>query len=399
MAAAAGATDTDDTTETSLLPGTYRILADDGKIEVPFEIFRGDIRFQCTVNGHRVHMLLDDGFMWDQLLFWGGPAVDSLGLAYDGEIEVGNDGTEKLASRTASGITVTFPGVEFTDQTAVVTPGSSGNSSMWRGSIGQISATFFRHFVVDINFDRMIITLIEPENFKYEGNGVAIGWQPLGFGPWSIPATLRIEDGRDISMKLLMDLGYNDQLQLVAGGEHGISLPEKRLPASLGFNIQGTETRGFVGRLSRIDIGGYRINDLIASFVPGEHGDHAVYEAMIGLGLLSRFNLVFDYNRQRLFVEPNNSFGTPFEYSMTGFEMKPTFQGYSIITTVHEQSPADEAGLRMGDKILRINGRKITDYDFFELSPMFKQEGKEIGLLIERDGKEREVSLVLRRVL
>ena len=38
-----------------------------------------------------------------------------------------------------------------------------------------------------------------------------------------------------------------------------------------------------------------------------------VIDMFVGLGLLSRFNLVFDYSRQRLFVEPNRRFHEPFE--------------------------------------------------------------------------------------
>jgi len=388
-----------DSMVTNPLPGAYKILTNDGKIEFPFEIFRGDIRFACKVNGRQVQMLLDDGFMWDQLLFWGSPDLDSLGLAYDGEIAVGDDKSEKLASKTASGITVAFPGVEFTEQTAVITPFSSRNSIMWRGSIGQISATLFKHFVVDINFDKMIITLTEPENFKYGGKGVEIPWEPLGFGPWSIPATLQMEDGCKISLKLMMDLGYNDQLQLAVGGESNITLPEKKLPASLGFNIQGVETRGFIGRLPQIDIGGYQIKDLITSFVAEEHSNQAVYEAMVGLGLLSRFNLVFDYHRQRLFIEPNHSFGEPFEYNMSGITTEMTLDGKCVIKNVHKFSPADKAGLQEGDIILKINDKMIKDYDFFDLHSLFKQKGMKINLLIGRDGMEMKVTLILRRVI
>jgi hypothetical protein len=34
---------------------------------------------------------------------------------------------------------------------------------------------------------------------------------------------------------------------------------------------------------------------------------------MIGLGLLSRFNLVFDASRNLLYVAPNSSFSDPFD--------------------------------------------------------------------------------------
>ena len=383
------------------LPGGYRLLPDEGPIKFPFEIFRGDIRFAAEVNGHPVHMLLDDGFMWDQLLFWGGPQVDSLGLDYDGEIAVGGgpDTTGQLLSRTASGITLRLPGVEFTDQAAVITPSASGTAGMWWGSIGQVSATFFKHFVVDINFDDMMITLIEPDKFEYHGKGAEISWRPLGFGPWSIPATLGLADGRSVSLDLLMDLGYNDRLQIAVNGEHGITVPEKALPISLGMNIQGVETLGHTGRLDRVYIGGYEIRDVVVEFVSEEHRDHTFHEAMIGLRLLSRFNLVFDYHRQRLFIEPNRTFGDPFEYNMSGLSLRKGDGDFYEIRRVHPNSPAAEAALEVGDKVIMINGLPAAEFDFPELQKLMRREGATVKLLVSRADKQWEVSIKLRRLI
>ena len=110
-----------------------------------------------------------------------------------------------------------------------------------------------------------------------------------------------------------MDLGYNDQAQIATGGEHGFVAPPGAVPVSLGFNIQREETRGNLGMLPGIVIGGYEVENIPCGFVVEEHNDHTFHEVMIGLGLLSRFNLVFDFSRQRLFVEPNRNFAKPFE--------------------------------------------------------------------------------------
>ena len=385
-------------------PGKHRVLSEGGDISFPFDIFRGDIRFQCEVNGHKVHMLLDDGYMWDELLFWGSPRVDSLGFVYDGSIEVGGGSADagkadKIVSMTASGITVRFPNVELTDQRAVITPASSGTASMWSGSEGQISAMLFKHFVVDINFDSMMITLIRPESFEYHGEGAEVAWKPMGFGPWCIPATLDLADGRKISLPLLMDLGYNDQLQLWSGKENHISPPEKALPAGLGRNIQGIPTSGYVGRLPQIDIGGYEISDLLVAYVSPEDSKDATAEAMIGLGLLSRFNLIFDYSRQRLIIAPNSRFNDSFDYDMSGLSTRKSPDGFLEIVRVYDNSPASDAGLKIGDEIISINGRPAADCDIFERELLFRQEGKIVRLVVRRDGREWEVSLILRKLI
>jgi hypothetical protein len=382
-------------------PGECRVLSERSIITFPFDVFRGDIRFQCEVNGHTVKMLLDDGYMWDELLFWGSPRVDSLGLEYDGSIEVGGGSAdaEKIISKTASGITVRFPNVEFTEQKAVITPASSGTGSMWMGSEGQISAMFFKHFVVDINFDKMMITLIKPEDFKYQGEGTAVAWKPMEFGAWSIPATLDLVDGREISLNLLMDLGYNDRLQIWAGKENNISAPDKVLPADLGRNIQGVQTRGYVGRMPRIVIGGYEIKDVLVAYVSAEDSKQAMAEAMIGLGLLSRFNLIYDYSRQRLIVKPNSTFDDAFDYDMSGLSMQKKPDGFLEIVRIYDNSPASDAGLKTGDRVISINGKPAVDFDIFERESLFSQEGKTIRLFVRRDGREWEVSLVLRRLI
>jgi hypothetical protein len=379
---------------------SYRLLSKTGVASFPFEVFRGDIRFNAEVNGRKVRMLLDDGFLWDQLAFWGSPRVDALGLAYDGEILVGgsNDGNG-IASKTASGITLTLPGVEFTNQTAIVTPYSSGVSKMWSGSEGQVSGTFFKNLVVDIDFDQMIISLIDPAKFNYTGQGTEIPWKSSGRGCREIPALLGFADGRSASVGLAMDLGYNDQLLINTNRTHDINVPEKSLPEGLGFDVQGNETLGYVGRVSRVEIGGYEIKNVVSAFIPEEHRDDTFDEVMIGLGLLSRFNLVFDYSRDRMFIEPNGTFSDPFDYDMSGVSMRRGQGDYLEIGRIHPDSPASEAGLQVGDRVLRINDKAAIEYDIWELLPLMQQAGATIDLSVTREDKERTVSITLRRLI
>jgi hypothetical protein len=386
---------------TGSTPGSYRFLSDEGITGFPFEIFHGDIRFKGEINGHEVYMLLDDGFMWDELLFWGSPRVDSLGLKYDGEFSVrgAKDTVNEVPAWTSSGITINLPGVEFTDQTAIITAYNSGVSNMWSGSVGQVSGTFLKNLVVDINFDNMMITLIDPAKFEYKGKGVEIPWKPMGFGPHSIPATIELADGRSISLELLLDLGYNDQLQISTIGEHKIDIPENSLPGILGFNIQGIATRGYFGRVNQVNIGGYKLNDVVVSYVSKEDSENEFGEMMIGLGLLSRFNLVYDYSKKRLFVGPNKNFEKPFEYNMSGILMRKDEEDNYKIVRVHDNSPAAEAGLLVDDIITHINGQPSSEYNYWSLESLMVQEGKKLTLALIRNGEEIKVSIILRRII
>ena len=95
-------------------PGTYRITSPDGVVTIPFELFRDDIRMVGEIDGKPVRMFIDNGYLWDQLLFFGSPRVDSLGFEREGEALVSGSGTgDAVPSYHTSGITLGFPGVEF----------------------------------------------------------------------------------------------------------------------------------------------------------------------------------------------------------------------------------------------------------------------------------------------
>ena len=383
------------------IPGESRFLTDADSVSFPFDLYGGDIRFLVQINNHEVHFLLDDGFLWDDLLFWGSPMNDSLGFQFDGDISVGGDpdSENQIKSRTASGIRLSLPGVEFTNQSAVIMPYSSGTGMMWEGSAGQVSAAFFKHYIVSIDFDKMMITFYKPERYEYGGNGVAIEWKPLGFGPRAIPATLLLDNGETVTLDLLMDLGYNRQLQINTSGEHKIPVPKQSIKGSMGFNIQRKEMVGDFGRVSQIDIGGYKINNLLTGFIDDKDGDHTFSDAMVGLELLSRFNLIFDYHHQRIFIEPNGSFEKQLEYNMSGLWFVKGEGDYLSVRSVHPDSPASEAGIKVGDNIIKINDMNSWNMDYQKRKSLLRQDGAEVKLTIIQDAIEKEITIILRKII
>ena len=82
-----------------------------------------------------------------------------------------------------------------------------------------------------------------------------------------------------------------------------------------------------------------------------------MHEVMIGLGLLSRFNFTYDYPHHRMFLEPNRRFRDPFEHDMSGLEMRRSGGDHLDVLRVQPNSPAERAGIRPGDWIIRIDDR------------------------------------------
>lgn len=365
----------------------YRLLDPGKPVRIPFDVHRGDLRIQGEVGGRPVRMLVDNGTLWDDLLFFGSPLVDSLGFAFEGEAEVGGSGQgPALVSKTASGVTLRLPGVEFLDQKAVVTPYTPGAVNMWEGSEGQISGALFENFVVAIDFDEMVITLTEPQRFRYDGPGTTLPMTELPSKMWAIPATLGLSDGKPVSTDLALDLGNSNPLQISTGRAHGFTVPRASIAASLGFGMQG-EVLGRFAPVEKLTLGGIRVENVLAAFDEGNQFE----EAMVGFELLSRFNLIFDYPHRQLILEPNSHFADPFQFSLGGATLTSIPGGGVQVGRVAPRSPAAQAGLQEGDRILAVGDVDVSRQDVFEAGSVLEAQGGAADLTVDRDG--RSVSL------
>jgi membrane-associated protease RseP (regulator of RpoE activity) len=64
-----------------------------------------------------------------------------------------------------------------------------------------------------------------------------------------------------------------------------------------------------------------------------------------------------------------------------------------VVKAVSKDSPAEKAGLRVGDEILRINGLSAANGKFAAVARTLT-EGDTVRLRVKRDGKEREYTVV-----
>jgi hypothetical protein len=294
-------------------PGTYRILSDNGKVAIPFEMYRNKIRMAARVNGHDCYLSIDNGSLWDQLLFFGSPRVDSLGLSKTGEASIG--GAEADLS---SPVAVAFKDIEFLGQTAVSARHDPKAPNIWEGLDGQISATFFKHFVVRIDFDASRIELIPPESFADLGQGQTLPMKTGPFGSRTVTADVVMPNGAATTIDLLVDLGGIHPLYLPLGKQDTITLPPDAVAATLGSGLR--IQKGYLGTVKTVRLGKYALADVPTAFTPVAK-DAGVYgNTMLGLPLLQRFNVTFDYFHGVMILEPSKSYHDPFPSQRTGMK-------------------------------------------------------------------------------
>jgi len=122
----------------------------------------------------------------------------------------------------------------------------------------------------------------------------------------------------------------------------------------------------------------------------------------IGSEILSRFNLIFDYRNNKITLKPNSRFHDSFPVNLTGMEICCPVPGETTynISNITEKSPADNAGLKMGDKIVAINFQELNNLPYPEIQSLLtKTTSRKMVIEFERDYKRNFAVLVLNKSL
>jgi hypothetical protein len=164
-----------------------------------------------------------------------------------------------------------------------------------------------------VDWERHVLRLSKPANYKYQGSGTTV---PLTFDEGGRPyaaASVAIADEKLIPVKLVIDTGGSHALSLDAGSKPEIKAPEGAAKVVLGRGASG-EITGSTGRVKKFQLGGHALADIPTDFPDSSSGTAGLggRNGNLGAGVLRRFNVVYDYSRNQMIVEPNKSFADPF---------------------------------------------------------------------------------------
>jgi len=116
--------------------------------------------------------------------------------------------------------------------------------------------------------------------------------------------------------------------------------------------------------------------------------------------ILEKFKIILDYKNNRIILESNSRFDEPTDYNRSGLILESAGENYRTfkVKAVADDSPASEARLRAGDRLIAIDGQLVSELSLSELR--FKlQRAKACELLVERNGAQLKVPLNLRDLI
>ncbi|WP_445955888.1 aspartyl protease family protein [Yeosuana sp.] len=307
---------------------------------------------------------------------------------------------------------------------------------------GIIGYDLFRDFVIEINYSRKFIRLTEPHEFKYKKckKCETLNLEFYHNKPY-INATVKVEN-KNIPIKLLIDSGGSDALWLFEDISSGIIINNTYFEDFLGHGLSGS----VYGKRSKIDE--FALNSFVLKNANVAYPDSTSISiakefkdrnGSLAGNILKRFNHIVDYQHAKITIKKNNYFKEPFNYNKSGIELanygvrlvKEEVKGisntknsivsedqqneiiivvgtrykmalkpaYSIVE-LREASPAQRAGLQIGDVILTINNKQTYQYSLQQLMHNFYEDaGKKIRIKIDRDGQILNFEFILENLL
>jgi molybdate transport system substrate-binding protein len=372
----------------------FRVLAT--PTILPVSVENGQLVVNANINGQGPFpMMFDSG---------GVEAITSktatdLGLSVEGAGTVRGSGERAVSVALTHLQTLRLGGAELSEIGLPVIPlpqfiTDRGNRAPLAGLIG---FGVLNRFVVRLSYDDQTLTLIPAGDFRYSGRGERV---PLFFAD-KTPVISAVADG--VPGNFEIDTGSSTALVLQRAfvEQHGL---EARHPDGLRIKVGGVggvfDT--VATRLDRFDLAASKIERPVVEFPSRDEGGIPVagIDGSIGYQILRQFVITFDYSRREIWFERSAAFGESTIEWKTGFQaVKAGDTGFRVVT-VQPDTPAANAGIRVGDLITVIDGRPAASVGQAEFGGLTRRaDGTIVRLEINRDGTRHSIAVTLKELL
>ncbi len=407
--------------------GTMEILK--GKKEkIAFEFVNNLIIIPVTLNGKKLSFILDTGAR--NTILFGTSSVDSLVLNDKQTTKIRGLGDgESVNAIISKNNRIKIQDVYGYGQTVYVILEDKFDLSlrMGRPVHGIIGYNLLKNFVVTINFQTKRITFNKVEGYK-PPNSKKYQKFDLDFHHFKpyVNAQSQLSNNTTHETKLLIDTGCSHALWLFENEKTALTISGKYFTDYLGEGINGS----IIGKRSKIKLftlGDFVFKDVHTAFLDSVSTSYArsykERDGSIGSRLLDRFHVILNYSDSTLYLKKAKSFKDLSKYNRAGLEvayqegakvLKAAKNSSKIKISVNDvgtydelfeivyqyelkrlfyiyyirpDSPAQRAGLQVGDFIEKINGKPAHHYKLGEIiNILYGDKGDMVKIIVERNG-------------
>jgi len=325
--------------------------------EVPFELYRGDrIFLRGKLNGHDTPMLLDSGA--------GVTTLDrgfarSIGIKEGQKITAqGVGGSEE--AELVHGVTIEVGNLKLSNATVAVLELDLIEKAIGRPMPVILGREMFMTNAVAIDFERQVLSLTPNGNFPPPSGATEVKLKrdgTLHYLPISIDGLPPVDAA--------LDLGNGGALSL--SKEYHEAKPQLHsLPFALGMG-------GGVGgvhelkrtTLPKLELAGFSFSGVPTELDVLADGPYAG-RANAGIEMFKPFEVTLDLGHDRMWLKRSGS-AVQFDKDRAGMSLLLDGEHLNVLF-VAPGSPADQTGVKKGDRLVAINGQRV-DQGFYS-SPL-----------------------------
>ena len=419
----------------------FEFEAGKDKAVIPFQLINNLIFVPINVNGIELNFLLDTGV--EETILLSLEDKEKINFHNVQKIKLRGLGSEEsIEGLKSTNNQLSVNGLVDENHNLYIVLDQSFNFSSHVGIPinGIIGYHFFKDNLVEINYDRRKITVYRDNKQLRKRIAKKFTAIPITIErnkPYMI-ASVAVKD-EPFSAKLLLDLGNSDALWLFENKSRGIKLPKRNFEDYLGKGFSGDVT-GNRARILKLKMDKFEFSEPIIAF-PDSTSTKSVTmvkdrAGSIGGEILRRFDVIFDYAHNSMFLRKSSNYNAKFDYNMSGidlqnesmqfvqeavpiqttlldnnfdangetkqssFRYKFTLKPVFTIASVRKDSPAAQCGLEKGDVIISINGTKGYNFTLQRINNMLKsEEGKWLYFEIDRNGMALKFAFQLKNIL
>lgn len=369
------------------------------RVNIPFKFVRNLVVIQLKINNKGPYnFILDTGI--GLMLITDPSLADSINTnRRTVKISGFGEGADFEAYVT-SPLKVDIPGLVSNNIVAAIFKTDHFNLSNYAGMPihGLLGYEFFARLAVKISISDSTINASLPKKMRYYRKAAKI---PISIEEHKPYLTTKVvyANGTEKESKLVIDIGAGHFVSMENVADKD-TLQKNSITANLGIGIKGVIS-GSLSRINEIDLGRYKMKNVIAAFPDDDTRLLTIpRDGNLGMGLLKKFNIIFDYPNSMLYLKPNFNFREKDEHDMSGlgYTSEGIEYNHILVYKVEPGSAGEETGIMKGDEIISIDFRKVTTMTLQQIDNLFKsKDGRSFAIVIFRDNKYYTMALTLKR--
>jgi hypothetical protein len=360
---------------------------------MPFEMVDNRIIVSARMNGVPLRLLLDTGADEGYLTTEAGRRLH---LVVTGEEDGSGTGPARVRMEKTKVREIRLGDGIFHDWSMVLAPPDKPDNVFGLlAPDGVIGKPVFDRYVVAIDYQQRLLTFTPSSQYETPKDAVVV--------PFDLPRQIPVIDAEldGVPGKFGVDTGARSSLLIYGPFAKEHKLKEKygaHLEGVTGWGIGGP-IRSLLARSQHLSFGGFDVRGSIVRLSTLATGLTSSTElaGLIGPDVLARFIVTFNYSKRQMLLEKSKEFARVDSYDRAGMWMGQGSQDFFALDVI-AGGPADEAGIRKGDRLIEIDGVAAGKLVLPEVRERMRrgEPGSRVKILVEHEGSRRLVEVRLR---